>query len=1211
MKHHVSHLLFGYLLSGNLFPLCILVPMILLPLRMNAQISRKVGACLQTPYQYWTLDSISQLRDSVQLHWTVQGKVNSWFTINRQCHLVDCKSGKKFLVVRADGGAIEPARSIVERDEKVHITEYYGLPDTKTECVDFRYNDSFYVNGIQLHKGGYTSHAVYRDPLAAHNDSVKLSDKLYNLGMMLYSKKLYSQAISMFREVSRIDSMMYSRPLLGNLLPPSFNSYLFNYDRPYENDYAKMWMGSCYHKLGNDSMAIKCSQLYWLEPFHRSKVKKADSLRLRYPVTMMSPKIKDKAIEAHREALRLDSLEFGGKSYRFIKGLMDLASVYGWCNDIIKKKFCLERAIGLTEAYIERPFSIYKNVVCEYALACYNSSDYVGAIKWYETLLNYGGVSDITFIEQYHLQILIESYLRLGEDDKALYISEKQIRKEKGKNDRFSFAVNYAMALYRTGYYKESIRQWRKIVDKIESYKYHLYMADAYMSLYDFEHAESCLLEAQRLYSESVRRFPKIYTNRREITPYFATVENRRGNYAKAIAYQKEILKADSIHRVDLKTTYFSRNYNRYQSKLSSLAFYYLRNNQCDSTILCENYNIKETERAYGNDSSMYRLSYLNLGEAYAMKGDYKKALNLTEKAYRCMHNNSVYLRRCLTNLVKYNFECNRMHKAKECLILLNSENTGRTRFYLSNLTSNERAKYWNNVSKYYNDFLPKYTYLLASDTLTSVLYNAVLDSKNILLNSELNFKKSILEEGKPEVEHLYYSIQQGKRRLMDEYKRGKDRREDFCDSVIQKVNLMEDELLVASRAYSDQMKYEKASWRDIQKKLGRREVAVEFLEFEMGKDAKIYAALLIDDKMEYPRLVKLFDSDVITSLSPKIGTDIEDIGRLVWNGLSSYIRHKKVIYFSPVGMLHLFNIEDHSLVKRKEVYRLSTTKELIKTSQINGNKDASLFGGLDYNYKWTGGNDSLLSEKKFVNAINASRGIEQSDLRGKQFGMLPFSEIEIDSAKVLLETLDYNCTLYKKKEGTESRFKDISGKPLSILHLATHGGFITPKGGRPSERDKLPFILCTEDFDQSMAEDVNLTHSFLVMAGANRYLSDKDLSDYAEDGILTAQEISLLDFRGLKLVVLSACHSGSGMITANGVMGLQRGFKKAGAGAIMMSLDSVDDYVTFEFMSLFYESLSEGMKIRQAFEETKEKMRKKYKDNPKCWKTFVLLDAV
>ena len=177
--------------------------------------------------------------------------------------------------------------------------------------------------------------------------------------------------------------------------------------------------------------------------------------------------------------------------------------------------------------------------------------------------------------------------------------------------------------------------------------------------------------------------------------------------------------------------------------------------------------------------------------------------------------------------------------------------------------------------------------------------------------------------------------------------------------------------------------------------------------------------------------------------------------------------------------------------------------------------------------------------------------------------------------------------------------------------------------------------------------EDKSLTRSGLLLAGANNALMGKKLPEGVDDGILTAKEISQLDLRGLDLVVLSACETGLGEIKGDGVFGLQRGFKKAGANSLLMSLWKVDDNATQLLMTQFYKNLTSGMSkfesLRQAQKcvreyevevevksdirpsvsahakeqaqqnANKEKAFKKVKkyEDPKYWAAFILLDAV
>ena len=103
---------------------------------------------------------------------------------------------------------------------------------------------------------------------------------------------------------------------------------------------------------------------------------------------------------------------------------------------------------------------------------------------------------------------------------------------------------------------------------------------------------------------------------------------------------------------------------------------------------------------------------------------------------------------------------------------------------------------------------------------------------------------------------------------------------------------------------------------------------------------------------------------------------------------------------------------------------------------------------------------------------------------------------------------------------------------------------------------------------------------------------------------------ISLLDLTCAELVVLSACETGLGEIDdREGVYGLQRAFKIAGAKYIVMSLWKVNDQATYEFMTEFYsQAFQKGLGIPEAFQNAQHKMRAKYPAEAYHWAGFVLV---
>jgi CHAT domain-containing protein/uncharacterized protein HemY len=110
------------------------------------------------------------------------------------------------------------------------------------------------------------------------------------------------------------------------------------------------------------------------------------------------------------------------------------------------------------------------------------------------------------------------------------------------------------------------------------------------------------------------------------------------------------------------------------------------------------------------------------------------------------------------------------------------------------------------------------------------------------------------------------------------------------------------------------------------------------------------------------------------------------------------------------------------------------------------------------------------------------------------------------------------------------------------------------------------------------------------------------------DSGLLTANEIAQLKLSA-DLVVLSACDTGRGDITGEGVVGLSRTFVSAGVPSVVVSLWAVPDAPTRQLMTAFYGHLQSGrgldkaQALRQAMLDTMLQH-----PNPVDWAAFTLV---
>ncbi len=88
-----------------------------------------------------------------------------------------------------------------------------------------------------------------------------------------------------------------------------------------------------------------------------------------------------------------------------------------------------------------------------------------------------------------------------------------------------------------------------------------------------------------------------------------------------------------------------------------------------------------------------------------------------------------------------------------------------------------------------------------------------------------------------------------------------------------------------------------------------------------------------------------------------------------------------------------------------------------------------------------------------------------------------------------------------------------------------------------------------------------------LALSGANEFLVNGNIA-----GILTSEEVLELPLDGTQWVVLSACDTGLGpVVNGEGVFGLRRAFRLAGAHTVVMSLWEADDAATAQWMEFLY----------------------------------------
>ncbi|GAX39055.1 peptidase-like protein [Tolypothrix sp. NIES-4075] len=317
----------------------------------------------------------------------------------------------------------------------------------------------------------------------------------------------------------------------------------------------------------------------------------------------------------------------------------------------------------------------------------------------------------------------------------------------------------------------------------------------------------------------------------------------------------------------------------------------------------------------------------------------------------------------------------------------------------------------------------------------------------------------------------------------------------------------------------------------------------------------------------------------------------LEQLARTLYQQVMAPIRpllgDASHLLLSPDGQLAIIPFEalldeqNKYLIQRYAFSYLTTGRELLRF-QLAAKSVAPpvVFANIDYN-------------QQEIAPPSTIRGLENrpsGHLPNLQFAPLYNTLEEANKIKEIFP----DTKIISGKQATEAAIKQIQAP--SILHLATHGFFITDKE-------------VADNFNQQLLENLKLENpllrSGLAFAGIN---NRKQASSNTNDGILTALEVTGLNLRGTQLVVLSACETGLGDLEVGGrLYGLRRALVIAGSQSQVLSLWVIDDEGTKDLMVKYYQNLNAGKGKHDALREAQLELLKipEYQ-HPYYWASFV-----
>ncbi|MCU0439394.1 MAG: CHAT domain-containing protein [Raineya sp.] len=712
-------------------------------------------------------------------------------------------------------------------------------------------------------------------------------------------------------------------------------------------------------------------------------------------------------------------------------------------------------------------------------------------------------------------------------------------------------------------------------------------MARLHTNLGDFDKAKREISECIKIVSKNLNQ--EHIRNAPFITD-LAIIELAENPQKNAEKVEKDFNQAKKI----IEKT-FGNKHPQYAESLQNLALVYIETKKLQEALSFLNQAESIWQSKLGGQN-------IHIAKISNLKGDaYIKSSNLQEAEKNYEKAKTLYAQifgERYEGYIKTISKLGRVYYIQKNYEKANQALTQSTDAYLSFIQKNfpamserEKAKYWVSIQSDFEFFKTLASQQIKTKPeLLGQAYNHILVTKGLLLSSSMKVRQRILNSKDQNLINTYNNWIKKKEYLAQVLALTAEERKlakiDFV-KLEQEIEVLEKQMSSASEVLAGVIEQKNPSWKDVQSKLKDNEVALEIVRFryfdKSFTDSTMYMVLKIGKNSMNPEAVLLangneMDRDMLNYYRNTIrfSKSNNSTYKTYWKPMENLAQGASKVYISPDGVYTQINLEtlqstEGFLIDKYNFVFISNTKDLLINNTVSNTSKTVM----------------VVADPSFYLKTNGSKIVS-----------LPGTAIEANNIKSKILAKNWKIVEYRKNEAEEERIKQNNIQP-NVLHFATHGYFV---------EDVNTVADASKELAEIQALQSPMLRSGILLAGAGDALEDNS-SINTRNGILTAYEMANMPYDNVDIAILSACETGLGDVqVGEGVFGLQRSLLVGGAKSIIMSLFKVDDSVTAELMSEFYEHYLENpQEPREAFRKAKMTIKAKY-PKPLLWGAFVMI---